>query len=161
MKKLIILSAMVLSSLGYKAADAQIRVNITIGSQPAWGPYGYQRADYYYLPEIGVYYNVARRTFTYYQGNRWITQAALSGPYKHYDLYRGYKVVINARDPWLRHAIYQSRYASFAGKHDQRTIRDYRKRPSSADHHRKNNRRRSFSYGNVRGDEPSRPQIRS
>ncbi|MXV52270.1 hypothetical protein GS399_14930 [Pedobacter sp. HMF7647] len=125
MKKLLIMSALVLSSFVYKAADAQIRINVNIGNQPEWGPYGYDRADYYYLPEIGAYYNVAQRNYTYQQGNRWVTKTSLPSRYKNYDLYRSYKVVINDRNPWINNNVYSSRYGSYRNRHDQRSIRDY------------------------------------
>jgi hypothetical protein len=50
-------------------ASAQVRVNINIGSQPVWGPVGYDHVDYYYLPDIETYYYVPTRQFVYF--NKW------------------------------------------------------------------------------------------
>jgi hypothetical protein len=51
------------------ACFAQVRVNINIGSQPVWGPVGYDHVDYYYLPDIETYYYVPTRQFVYF--NKW------------------------------------------------------------------------------------------
>jgi hypothetical protein len=60
MKKLILL--LVLSLLGFIPLKslAQLNVNVNIGSQPLWGPVGYEHVDYYYLPDIDSYYYVPR-----------------------------------------------------------------------------------------------------
>jgi hypothetical protein len=52
MKKIIITTAIFISLLSVKAANAQVSLNINIGSQPEWGPVGYDHADYYYMPDI-------------------------------------------------------------------------------------------------------------
>ena len=44
-------------------AEAQVRININIDMQPAWGPSGYDYAEYYYIPEINIYYDVLSRMF--------------------------------------------------------------------------------------------------
>ncbi|MBC7949638.1 MAG: hypothetical protein H7Y42_17255 [Chitinophagaceae bacterium] len=83
--------------LGVAGADAQVRVgvNVNIGSQPDWGPVGYERADYYYLPDIESYYYVPTGQFIYLSNGRWTFAAHLPSRYSRYDLYSGYKVVIN------------------------------------------------------------------
>lgn len=83
------------------SAKAQINVNINIGSQPLWGPTGYDYAEYYYLPDIESYYYVPKRQFVYLDGGRWIFSTALPARYNNYDLYNGYKVVINRDRPYL------------------------------------------------------------
>ena len=57
MKKLVFTAAILISCLSFKLADAQVHlsVGVNIGAQPEWGPVGYDRADYYYMPDIGVY----------------------------------------------------------------------------------------------------------
>ena len=49
--------------------DAQIHVNLNfnIDSQPIWGPTGYDYVEYYYLPDIEVYYNVPQHRFIYFE----------------------------------------------------------------------------------------------
>ena len=38
------------------SAQVKVGVNINIGSQPEWGPRGYDYVEYYYLPDIEMYY---------------------------------------------------------------------------------------------------------
>jgi hypothetical protein len=52
--------------------STQIKVNINIGSQPVWGPIGYDYARFYYLPDLDMYYDVNRREYLYNENNRWI-----------------------------------------------------------------------------------------
>ncbi|HUZ58454.1 MAG TPA: hypothetical protein VMU83_06710 [Hanamia sp.] len=122
MKKILFISAILLSAFCFKA-KSQIRVNVNIGVQPDWGPVGYDYADYYYLPDLGVYYDVPRHLFVYYDFGQWNFAASLPPRFGHYDLYHSYKVVINQRDPWLRNAYYRYHYRSFGGRH-QPVIRD-------------------------------------
>jgi hypothetical protein len=130
MKKIVFIAAILVSCLSFKNANAQIRFNVgvNIGSQPDWGPTGYDHADFYYLPDIGVYYNVPAHTFTYFSvhdGGRWITEPNLPRTYGNFDLYHAYKVVVNndAR-PWMHDRNYKVKYASYRGRHDQVIIRD-------------------------------------
>ncbi len=127
MKKLLMLGVVMVSLLGFKA-NAQIRlgVNINVGSQPAWGPSGYDRADYYYLPDVDAYYNVPQRQFVYLEGNNWVFRSSLPARYRNYDLYSGYKVVVNEPRPYLRNTYYRtnySRYRNWSGPR-QVVIRD-------------------------------------
>jgi len=114
MKKLLVFG-MLIFCLHPERAGAQVRVglNFNIGSQPAWGPVGYDHAEYYYLPDIGVYYNVTQRQFVYREGNQWVFRSSLPGRYHNYDLYNGYKVVLNERRPYLRDDYYRNNYAKY------------------------------------------------
>jgi hypothetical protein len=124
MKKLFLISALFLGAFCYKA-DAQLSVQLNIGRQPVWGPTGYDYVNYYYLPDLDVYYDVNRGMFVYYQYGRWNFAPSLPGRYGRYDLYNSYKVVINDRNPWLRNTYYRSHYYSYRGRH-QEVIRDSR-----------------------------------
>lgn len=103
---------------------AQISFSFNISSQPVWGPAGYDKVQYYYLPDIETYYNVPQHRFYYYEGGRWINRSSLPTRYRGYDLYGSYKVVLNERQPWRNHYSYREKYSSFKGRHDQQLIRD-------------------------------------
>jgi len=126
MKKIIFTVIIAISCLSLKVADAQISVGIglNIGNQPDWGPTGYDHASYYYMPDIGAYYDVNAHQYIYLDNNIWVHRGFLPPRYSNYDLYGGYKVVINDRNPWLRDHEYRGRYASFRGRHDQPMIRN-------------------------------------
>jgi hypothetical protein len=107
-------------------AQVQFSLNFNIGSQPVWGPVGYDAVQYYYLPDIDSYYYVPQHLFYYNYGGRWISSSSLPPRYVNYNLYNGYKVVVNEREPWRNHETYRVKYASYKGRHDQRIIRDSR-----------------------------------
>lgn len=109
-------------------AHAQISINfgINIDRQPVWGPIGYDHVEYYYLPDIEVYYNVPQQRFYYFEGGVWVGRSSLPYRYRNFDFYNSYKVVINEREPYRRHSIFRAQYQIFNGRHDQQSIRDSR-----------------------------------
>jgi hypothetical protein len=116
--------AVLLSSI----AVAQVRVNLNfnIDQQPVWGPTGYDHVEYYYLPDIDVYYHVPQHKFFYQQNGRWISGSTLPSRYRGHDLYNSYKVVVNEPTPYRNHKKIKDQYSSFKGRHDQQPIRDSR-----------------------------------
>lgn len=127
MKKIIIAAAILVSGLAYNnKAEAQVGLSINIGSQPDWGPVGYDHADYYYMPDIDTYYDVPAHQYVFLDNNRWTRSASLPARYRNYDVYNNYKVVINERNPWERNNVYRTRYANYKGRHDQVVIRNSR-----------------------------------
>jgi hypothetical protein len=129
MKKTILIVALLMSGFVFQNVSAQIRVSINanIGSQPAWGPTGYERAEYYYLPDIDVYYNVSSRQYVYQNQGRWIFASTLPQQYRYYDLNRGYKVVIKGDSrPYRNDVNYRTKYSRYRGYHNQGVIRNSR-----------------------------------
>jgi hypothetical protein len=88
-------------------AQAQVGVNVQIG-QPAWGPAVPQGAQYYYIPEIDGYYDLAARNYIVQRNGRWLPVAAMPG----YDPYQFHPVVVDyrGRQPWTRYNDYHARY---------------------------------------------------
>ncbi|WP_208602988.1 hypothetical protein [Pedobacter steynii] len=123
MKKLIVLG--LLGIIGWMPfrAEAQVSISLNIGSQPLWGPVGYDYVDNYYLPDIECYYNVPRRQFIYLDNSRWIYSSSLPSRYRGYDLYSGYKVVVNSRDPYRHFERDRVSYARYRNVRNQRVIR--------------------------------------
>ncbi len=120
-RKLLFVGALITGGIGWNAS-AQVSVNI--GSQPLWGPVGYNQVDYYYLPDVGAYYSVPKRQFVYLDGPTWVYRNALPARYRSYDLYHGYKVVLNEPTPYLHDASYHRKYAHYRGNNRQLLIRD-------------------------------------
>lgn len=122
MKKLfLLLLLLVSSSLTFKS-QAQVNVNVNIGAQPAWGPVGYDYVDYYYLPDIESYYYVPKKQFIYMGTGGWVFTTSLPSRYSGYDLYDGYKVVINSPQPYRYFETHKVKYAKFKGSHRQSAI---------------------------------------
>lgn len=105
-------------------AQVKFNLNVNIGSQPVWGPVGYDHAEYYYLPDIEAYYYVPRHQFVYLSGNKWIFSATLPPRYRNYDLYSGYKVVVNEPYAYRHFDRDRRQYSEYRGRHDQQIIRD-------------------------------------
>jgi hypothetical protein len=120
---LFIAAVLLLSTL---QAQVSISLNFNLDRQPVWGPIGYDHVEYYYLPDIEVYYNVPQQRFYYNEGGRWIGKSRLPSRYRDFDLYNSYKVVVNERTPYRNHKMYRDQYASYKGRHDQQPIRDAR-----------------------------------
>jgi hypothetical protein len=125
MKKIILITGIVIAFTAFtRSANAQVNVHVNIGSQPTWGPAGYDYVDYYYLPDIESYYYVPRHQFVYMSNGRWIYSRSLPSRYRGYDLYSGYKVVVNEPRPYLRFEEHRMRYAPYRGNRTQVVIRD-------------------------------------
>lgn len=125
MKKVLIALALFVG-MGTHYATAQVSVNINIGSQPLWGPVGYNHVDYYYMPDIETYYYVPTRQYIYMDRGRWVQAYNLPARYGRYDMYNMHKVVINSPNPYNRHSYYRSKYAGYRGRGGQQWIRDSR-----------------------------------
>ena len=94
--------------------QAQLSVRLNLGSPPQWGPVGYTHARYYYLPDVESYYDVQSSMFIYLSGGVWVHRAYLPARYRNYDLYNGYKVVMNdyhGNRPYANYNDYRTRYA--------------------------------------------------
>jgi len=103
-------------------SKAQISFHLNIGTQPVWGPEGYDQADYYYLPDIESYYSVSTHQFIYMSGGRWIYANNLPPRYANYDLYSGYKVVVNRPRPYLNFNQDRTQYARYRGYNGHQVV---------------------------------------
>lgn len=142
MKNIFYASLVAVSLLFAQSSKAQVSVNINIGSQPLWGPVGYDYVRYYYLPELNVYYNVVNKNYTYRKGNKWVTKSKLPGQYRNVDLYRTYKVVINENNPWQNHNQHYNRYSRNSHNRSQVVIRDARNRGNGPINNNKHSEKR-------------------
>lgn len=111
---------------GAGEANAQVNVNINIGSQPGWGPTGYNHADFYYLPAVNCYYDIGRAMFIYPNGSRWTYARHLPSRYRNVNLYNTYKVVVNQPRPFRYNHTHMRDYGRYRNVHNQPVIRDSR-----------------------------------
>ncbi|SRR5258708_6998709 len=135
--------------------QVQVSVNVNIGSQPQWGPVGYDHVDYYYMPDIDVYYSVPRQQYIYLDGDRWIFAGALPQRCRSYDIYRGYKVVVNEPEPYRHCEVYRERYGRYKDNYGQQVvIRNHQHvegREDAYDHPGRNGR--GHAYGHHKHDD--------
>ncbi|TDW96688.1 hypothetical protein [Dinghuibacter silviterrae] len=124
---------------GFFTAHAQVQFSVNIGLQPSWGPVGYSHVEYYYMPDIDAYYCVPRHQYVYMDGGQWVFAPALPRRFGGYDVYRGYKVVINDPEPYRHCDEYRERYRRYRGCYGQQVvIRDHHHeegREDEYDHH--------------------------
>ncbi len=142
MKKIFVFAMLIIGLSVHQQTKAQVSVHINIGSQPDWGPVGYDYVDYYYMPDIDAYYYVPERKYIYFESNRWIFAPVLPARLRWYDPYKGYKVVVNEPRPYLHHEVYRTKYAKYKGpgRPAQVIIRDHH------DNRYKNNERRDEGH---------------
>ncbi|WP_163406959.1 hypothetical protein [Flavobacterium ajazii] len=110
-------------------AQSQVSINVNIGTPPVWGPVGYTEMEYYYLPDIQCYYDVRASQFIYFGGSTWVRSRHLPRQYRNYDLYGGYKVVLNdyhGRTPYVYFDRHKTKY--YKGYHGA-PQRPYKARP--------------------------------
>ncbi|MFB9075926.1 hypothetical protein ACFFLS_13415 [Flavobacterium procerum] len=110
MKKLVFASVLFMSVF---FAQAQVTINVNIGTPPNWGPQGYDDSRYYYLPDIDVYYDIDQSLFIYNNAGKWTGDKNLPSKYRRYDLYSGYKVVLTdykGNSPYNYHTKHRKAY---------------------------------------------------
>ena len=125
MKKLIFVLSLglIIGMVNINKAEAQVRVRINIDIQPSWGPSGYNYAEFYYIPEINVYFDVINHLYYYRNGRRWVSGLYLPMAYSHYDFYSLYKVVINGvRSPWRSNRNHIRLYSGYSYNYSQMPI---------------------------------------
>ena len=121
MKKLVLLSAIAISGFMINTADAQIGIRASIGYAPQRAIYATYPAavqapvnddgdDYYYLPDLGVYYNVTDQDYVYFDGYEWITAEYLPGQYHDYDWRNARRFEVRAERPYMNDDFYRSKY---------------------------------------------------
>jgi hypothetical protein len=125
---------------------AQVSIKLNIGTAPSWGPFGYAQAAYYYLPDVHAYYDIRASQFVYFGNNRWVRSRYLPRKYRNYDLYNGYKVVLNdyhGNRPYAHYRNHRQRYSTNYRNHSQRSIgqRHDDHRYTKNNHSRSDNRR--------------------
>ena len=140
------------------SAQSQVSVNVHIGDPPSWGPSGYSDdVRYYYLPDVEAYYDIEYSRFIYISGNRWIRSSYLPTRYRHYDLNRGYKVVMRdyrGNSPYTHFKEHKTKYCKGYRDRDHRNHGEWNEGRS---HRQRNNHSyrqpvRRHEYHQVRGN---------
>lgn len=112
-------------------------VNVHVGTPPVWGPVGYDEVEYYYLPDIQVYYDIRLAQYIYFGNGRWIRSRYLPPYCRNYDLYSGYKVVLtdyHGHSPYTYFNTHKVKYyKGYKGK-PQKNRRDYYDHHDNGDH---------------------------
>ncbi len=138
MKKIRLLIGGLLLVIAGTTVHAQ--VSVQIGVTPAWGPAESSGVRYYYLPDIEAYYDVNDGTYIYMNGGKWRHSRDLPAAYANYDLYGGYKVMLNdyhGERPYDNFRSHRRSYPKGYNRgHEQKT---YGHRPDKGEHHDEGN----------------------
>lgn len=138
MKTLKLITLGIMMVFASNSIKAQVSVNVNLGLQPSWGPVGYSSVNYYYIPDIQVYYDVRATQFIFLNNGVWIRSNNLPRQYRNYDLNRGYKVVLND--------YHGSRPYAFFENHKVKYYKGYKGSPQKSIGNR--NRGNHDNYGN-------------
>ncbi|MDP4203848.1 MAG: hypothetical protein Q8861_14290 [Bacteroidota bacterium] len=153
--KLIIVGVMLLFA---GAMQAQVSININLGSVPSWGPRVQEDVRYYYLPDVDAYYDLRTAMFVFSYNGCWVRQRHLPEIYRNYNLYDGRKIV-------MRNYYGDSPYSYYRGRGEYRDNRmaqrqernerrydEFNDRRMREDHNwRDNDDRQNFRHDNGRG----------
>ena len=125
MKRLKLIALLGILFFASSTINAQVSVNVNLGTAPSWGPVGYSNVEYYYLPDVEAYYDIRASKFIYLNNGSWIRARYLPGNYRNYDLYNGYKVVLtdyHGPKPYIYFKNHKAKY--YKGYHGkpQKTI---------------------------------------
>jgi hypothetical protein len=123
------------------ANHAQVSVSVNIGTPPLWGPVGYSQVQYYYLPDVQAYYDVRTTQFIYFGNGAWIRSSHLPRQYRNYDLYGGYKVVLNdyhGKTPYNNFKKHKTRYYKGYNKGYQENYRTANQSHDNGNHNNGN-----------------------
>jgi hypothetical protein len=106
-------------------AKAQVSVNVNIGASPSWGPVGYTDVRYYYMPEMGIYYDINTANYIYPNRGTWVRARVLPAPYRTVNLYNTYKVVLTdyrGNAPYIYYKTHKVKYPKYYHPRHQKTI---------------------------------------
>ena len=109
------LLTIVVGLLFFTSSNAQIAVNVNLGTPPAWAPADRVQTEYYYLPEINTYYDVPERRFIYIRNGGWVRSATLPANYRNYNLNKGkviYLTDYRGRTPYIYNKNHKVKYVT-------------------------------------------------
>ena len=119
----------------FSSTQAQVSVNVQLGSTPSWGPSGYSNVEYYYLPDLQTYYDVRASQFIYFSNDKWIRSSYLPKQHRNYNLHNGYKVVLtdyHGNSPYTHFKTHKTKY-----------YKGYKGKPQKSVGYRNNNYKKS------------------
>lgn len=94
----------------------RVGVNVQI-YPPYWAPYydNVDRVQYYYLPDIEVYYDVYNQEFVYPENGNWMFAPQLPPYYSYYDFNHPFVVLLdyNVHEPWMHDSFYLQHYPKY------------------------------------------------
>ena len=122
------------------STQAQITVNLDIAKPPVWAPAKAVATQYYYLPDVDMYYDVPAERFIYVKNGKWVRAERLPVAYRGYDLKKGQVIYLTdyrGNSPYLFHKNHKVKYKGkkyksakkvyVSGKHDNGKHKGHKK----------------------------------
>lgn len=137
-KKIIFLLAVVVASV---SGQAQVSVSVNIGTPPVWAPAAPVTAEYYYLPDIEVYYDVPARTYIYFGNGAWRRSTYLPARYRGYNLAQGHTIYLTNYHGRTPYAYFKEHKVKYRGNNSWKanpTNHDNYRRKTISNHGREN-----------------------
>lgn len=107
--------------VAFSSVQAQVKTTVVL---PDWGVAGNDNARYYYIPDIETYYDIRSEHYVYQNEGKWIRTKTLPDTYQDYDLYDGYKVVIeDENEPFADYENLRAKYAKGYKGEPQKTYK--------------------------------------
>ena len=104
--------SLVLSMGLFIASSASAQVHNNVGMRNG------HHADYYYLPDIDMYYYIPGEQFVYFSDNHWIFSRHLPSAYHDYDFAHGRRIYVNGMNPYMHHDVHIQLYGHENGHHE-------------------------------------------
>jgi hypothetical protein len=115
MRKTIGIITLLVLVIGIKKSNAQVHVDINVGTRPVYvAPVPVREVSYYYLPDDDVYYYVPEKRYYYQYEGRWVSAPR----YRNCNVYSSRRVAVYESRPYIRHEYYRSKY--HGSKHQYR-----------------------------------------
>lgn len=143
MKKLIILSAIVLSSVMVSnKANAQLRVNLNLNLGPVTAWISNDNInDYSYLPDIDCYYSPSQQVYVYRDGNNWQRNRVLPERYRNFDFAHVRMVSMQGQQrPYMNHEVNRNNWAGNDNRRGQQPVQQRQQPQQSGRDFRNDNR---------------------
>lgn len=95
-------------------SSAQVAVGVHYGP-PVWAPAAPVTVQYYYLPDIGVYYDAGARNYIYPRRGAWIRANALPSYYRGYNLHHSRPVYLTSYRGNRPYVLYKEHKVKYKG----------------------------------------------
>lgn len=151
MKKLLFASLLALGLGASLPGSAQVRINLSFGTNSRYQPWYAKDNNYYYLPEQGVYYNVTNRMYVYPENGNWYYARTLPSRYNGYTYRQSRYVPLRDVAPFTHHETIVTRYRT-NDQYRQREYGGYRRN----DHDRRYNEHSRYNNDYNRNDDHRR-----
>jgi len=95
------------------SSQAQVSINVNLGTPPVWAPAQVLSTQYYYLPDIDTYYDVPAQRFIYVRNGQWVRAEQLPYRYRGYNLQNGQVIYLTdyrGKSPYSYHKKHKVKY---------------------------------------------------